>query len=128
MTTITKRWQYERGTTNRSYSKTYIGTLVTVVDGETVANSVTDQLLTLSLDVSAVKAFYIVSDQNITIETNNASTPTDTINLVANRPYEWDTDSYDSFLLTADVTAIYLTNASGSTATVYLEAVVDPSP
>ncbi len=61
--TITKRWQYERGNTNLSYSKTYTGTLVTLLDGETVADAQTDQLATLTLDVSAVKAFYLVSDQ-----------------------------------------------------------------
>ena len=59
---------------------------------------------------------------------SDGSTPADTITLVANLAYVWDTDSYDTFQLGTDVTAFYFTNASGSTATVYCYAVVDPSP
>jgi len=128
MATHTLRWEVTNNGTVRTTTKSYTGTLSVTVDGETVADSQTDQLLVMSLDVSAVKSFWMVSDQALTVETNDGTTPADTIVLVANVPYVWCTDSYDTFLLGTDVTALYLTNASGSTATLKIEAVVDPSP
>ncbi|MBC8869194.1 MAG: hypothetical protein H8E44_07240 [Planctomycetes bacterium] len=105
------------------------GTGVVLIDGETVADSVTDQVCNIDLDVSAVKSFYIVSDQNITVETNAVdATGGNTLSLIAGEPYIWHVSSLDSFLLTQDVTIAYLTNASGSTATVYCVACYDASP
>ncbi len=37
-------------------------------------------------------------------------------------------DSYHPNLLTTDITALYITNASGNAATFYLECVYDPTP
>jgi len=129
MASLTKTWAANGGGLSKSYSKEYSGTLVQLIDGETIADSVTDQQLTVAIDVSAVKGFLIVSEGGaLTVETNNGTTPDDTLVLPAGRPYEWDTDSLDSFLLTADVTDLFLTNASGAAATLYAWAVVDPSP
>ncbi len=100
-----------------------------LLDGETVATAVTDQLAVAALDVSAVKSFILISDKAISFETNATNhAGGNIITLKANVPYVWNTDSYDTFQLTADVTAIYLTNASGATATVYCWANWDPSP
>jgi len=81
----------------------------------------------MTIDVSQLKAIYILSDQNITLETNSGSAPADTLNLLANVPYVWHTGSYFTNLLTTDVTASYWTNASGSVANVNIELVVDPT-
>lgn len=95
---------------------------------ESVANGQTDYEINVDLDVSAVKSFYLVSTQDVTFETNNGATPDDTISLLADVPYVWTEESYDSFLLTVDVTSIFITNASGSAATITLEAIYDPTP
>lgn len=96
--------------------------------GETIADGQTNKQLSFTLDVSAVKSFFMVSDQDVTFETNDGSSPDDTIALKAGVPYVWNTDSYDAFLLGTDVTAIFITNASGETATLEIRAVQDPSP
>lgn len=96
--------------------------------GETIADGQTNKQLSFTLDVSAVKSFFMVSDQDVTFETNDGSSPDDTIALKADVPYVWNTDSYDAFLLGTDVTAIFITNASGETATLEIRAVQDPSP
>lgn len=93
-----------------------------------VPDSTTDQLVDLALNVSEIKAVYIVSDQDLTLETNDGSTPDDTLSLVAGVPYVWHENSYYSNLLITDITALYLTNASGATATLELEAVYDSTP
>ena len=86
-----------------------------------IPDSTTDQEVVMSLDVSAVKGCYIVCDQAVTIETNDGTTPDQTLILKAGVPYEWDTDSYDTFKFTDDITALYVTNASGATASLQIE-------
>lgn len=101
---------------------------VALIDGETVATAETDYEINFDLDVSACKSFYLESDQDVTFETNDGTTPDNTISLLANEPYVWQTNSYDSFLLDTDVTSVFITNASGSTATIYCVALFDATP
>jgi len=101
---------------------------VALIDGETVVTASTDYEINFDLDVSACKSFYLESDQNVTFETNDGTTPADTIALLANKPYVWHVDSYDAFLLGTDVTSVFITNASGSTATIYCVALFDATP
>lgn len=84
--------------------------------------------ISVAIDVSAVKSFFVVSSQDVILETNSASAADDTINLVAGVPYVWNIDSYDTFKLGTDVTSIHITNSSGSAATIQLEAIVDATP
>lgn len=95
---------------------------------ETIADSTTDGLINFTLDVSQLQSIYIVSDADITIETNDGSSPADTLSLVAGVPYVWHADSYHTCLLTTDITALYVTNASGGSARLQIEALHDPTP
>lgn len=92
-----------------------------------VADSVTDGLHAMVLDVTQVKSVIITSNKAVTLEFNNSGVGVPEIVLVANMPYLWTTNSYDSLILTADVTALYITNASGSTAKVQIRALIDPT-
>lgn len=97
---------------------------------EPVAADQTDWTIAFTLDVDACVAFYMVCDVEITVETNNGGAPVDTIVLVAGVPYIWYTTNYDSFLLTTDVTALFVTTAA-SPATVRnlkIRAVYNPHP
>ncbi|NQT40316.1 MAG: hypothetical protein HQ581_22675 [Planctomycetes bacterium] len=112
---------------NKEISYTQAG--VNLIDGETVADSETDFEINFDLDVSACVSFYLESDQDVTFETNSGAAADDTIALKANEPYVWHTQSYDSFLLGTDITAsVFITNASGSTATIYCVALYDVTP
>ena len=85
--------------------------------------------VTFAADVSAMKGLYIQSDQDLTIETNSGSTPTDTLALKANTPVVWSSNSVHSNPLTADVTAnIFVTNSSGSAAALEIRKLEDPTP
>ncbi len=109
---------------NDDVSNTQAG--VALIDGETVATAETDYELAFDLDVSLCKSFYLVSDQDVTLETNAIdATGGNTIALLAGIPYLWHATSYDSFLLTLDVSVMYITNASGATATIYCIALFD---
>ena len=93
----------------------------------TVADAETDYEVDIDIDVSQVKSFLIISDKAITLETNNGTTPDDTLVLVANKPYDWDANSYDTFKLTTDVTSFFFTNASGADADVKIRLLIDPT-
>jgi len=108
-------------------SKTYSGDAESKLE-VAIADSVTDQQVNVAIDVTAVKSILMTSDQDLTVETNDGTTPTDTINLIAGVPYLWTTDQYFTNLLTADVTALYLTNSSGATANFDMECVYDSTP
>lgn len=95
---------------------------------ETVADSVTDKEVACVLDVSEIKSIYISSDQDLLLETNINDGSVDVISLKAGIPYIWHTDAYFVNILDTDVTKLFLTNASGSTANFELRCVIDPTP
>ncbi len=110
---------------------------VALLDGEPVADSATNFVVAFVLDVSAVKSFYLNSDQDVLLDTNldapNPGVDGDVISLKANVPYQWHApagvvnDAYDTFLLGVDVTDFRFTNASGSTANIDCVALYDAS-
>lgn len=112
---------------NVTGSKAYSGGGRSTLD-TTVADSVSDQLAVISIDVSVIQSIIILSTQNLTLETNSGGSPIDTIALKANVPYVWNTDQYFTNTLDTDVTAMYLTNASGSSADFKLECIYDDTP
>lgn len=128
MATLTIQEAVASGSSNISKTNELTGGLVTLIDGEQVATAQTDVLFSVTIDVSQVKGFYLVSDKSITFETNDSGAPTNTISLVANIPYVWYTNKYDTFKLTSDVTGVYITNASGATATIYMFVILDVTP
>lgn len=80
---------------------------------EDIASSQTDKLVAMSLDVSAVVAFYALASVDMQLETNATNhAGGNIISLKANIPYVWYTNKYDAFLLTADVTALYVTTTT----------------
>ena len=87
----------------------------------------TDMLVATVIDVSQLKSILLLSDRDLTIETNSASVPDDTIALKAGVPYIWNTNSYDACLLTADVTALYVTLVGVVAATLKIRGLIDPT-
>ena len=95
---------------------------------EAIPDESTDLQINIAIDVSEIASVFILASVDMTLETNSGADPDDTISLVAGVPYCWDTDSYDSCLLTEDIAALFLTNASGGAGTLRLECVYDPTP
>lgn len=84
----------------------------------TVANGQTDKEVVCAVDYSQLAGIVLVSDQAVTFETNDGGAAADTIALVANVPHLWITGSPQANGITEDVTAGFVTNASGSSARV----------
>jgi len=122
---VKRGWAFEGESIDREETLTG-GQLVTI--DEDIPDSTTDDLVALTLDVSQIQAIFITSNQAITLETNNGSAPDDTITLAANGCVIWTTaDGATLRPLQTDVTALYVTNASGSTATLRCRFLVDPT-
>ncbi len=93
-----------------------------------VANGQTDKEVVLAIDVSQLKAIFIASNAAVLVQTNSGSAPDDEITLAANVPYIWMVGSADACLIQADVTKIYVTNASGGAATIQIRVLQDGTP
>lgn len=115
------------GTTTNEEINTFTDAAQILID-EAIPDSSTDLLIALVLDVSEIAAVFIVSDQALTLEFNNSTTGVPQIDLVAGVPYIWHANSYFTNLLTTDITALYATNASGSTANLKFRVVYDSTP
>lgn len=111
-----------------SSSKTYSSegqTGVTV----SVPDESTDLQVVFAIDFSQVKSIVIQADGgDLTLETNSGSAADDTLALTDGSPYIWNEDSLDTLLITADVTALYLTNASGAAVTFQIDVIYDSTP
>lgn len=124
--TITREWDGDD--TKLSQSKAVTNELRANVS-ISIADGLTDKLVAWAIDISQLKALHIQSDQDITIETNNpagtSAAADDTLTLLANQPISWQTGDVMDHPFTADITQIYVTNASGSAAQLEIRALVD---
>ncbi len=95
---------------------------------ETIPGAATDLQLTCPIDVSSLKSLMIKCDRAIQIETNSGSAPDDVIHVAANNMISWDSLNGQDCPLTVDVTSIFVTLASGASATLVICTVQDATP
>src|SRR5689334_9529881 len=99
---------------------------------EAIPDGTTNGLVAFAMDVSQLKALFIKSDVAMTIKTNSSGSPVNTITLAANTPFVWaqgDPALRDTgnTAITTDITALYVTNASGNNGTLQIRALYDPT-
>jgi hypothetical protein len=105
-----------------------VGATVTV--DESVATGETNKQVTASVPSSGLKTFTITSDQDVTIKTNSSGSPQETFTIKANKPLAWITGGGggQASPIAGPVTALFVTNSSGSAARIQLLAGYDPTP
>ena len=94
---------------------------------EPIPDESTDLPVALALNVTQCKGYYFVADQDLTLETNSGSAPADTVNLLAGKPLVWHPDCYLANKFGTNITALYVTNASGAETRLKAEIIVDPT-
>lgn len=101
-----------------------------VTQSFTVADSATDEQRTLNIDVSEMQLVFIVSDQDILMEWNDAAGAQGSIALQANVPFveKLAADQYHTAKMAIDVTDLYFTNTSGSTANISIVVIQNNTP
>ncbi len=93
-----------------------------------VALDASDLLVNIPIDITELKGFLLLADQDLTLEINHATTPDQTINLTANVPIIWHANSVHANPLDQDVTTIYITNGSGVATTLKIRVLQDSTP
>lgn len=95
---------------------------------DSTVTATTDKQYNCAVDVSGLTGFFLISTYAITVETNSGSAADYTWTLVANVPQFWFTGTGGTNPLSDDITALYVTNASGSTAQYSFFFIGDNSP
>ena len=90
-----------------------------------ITDATTDELVAIAFAVAKLKSIIIKSDQDITVETNDGATPIDTINVKKAMAFQWIEGEERANPFGTDVTAFFITNASGFTAKVEIEVLYD---
>lgn len=121
--TITVSWSRAGEAVSNSVATTASGEVT--IDEDIAANQTNFQI-NCAIDVSALKSLMIVADEACTVETNNGTTPDDTLTLLADTPLFWYTGCGHDNPLTVDVTALYVTNTTACNLQVY--ALQDATP
>lgn len=100
---------------------------------ESIPAATTDQLVAFAMDVSQLKGLFIVSDKDLLVQTNDGTTPINTITLAAGVPFVWvngDAPLRDTAgaVITTDITRLYATNADATNAALLqVRALYDPT-
>ena len=86
----------------------------------------TDTLVNIAFPYANVKAYYLYSSTDATLETNSSSSPSQTITLAAGVPKVWIEGGDGTNVFTANVTKFYLTNVANTVFTAIVA--YDPTP
>lgn len=125
--TLTSTWENAEGRI-LTRSNPYVGGSQGPGLDESIPDEASDLLVNFALDFSSLQSFYLVSDQVLTIKTNDSGAPDDTFVLVANEPLVWHAGSLHDNPVTVDITKLYVSNASGSAAALKWEILTNPTP
>lgn len=100
---------------SRSHERSFPGE---INKSSTLANGATHTLVPVTITRANMGMIFISSSVDITLKTNSTSTPDTTLTIKAGRPLVWDDEDgyFTNPFTAADITAIYLSNASGQTA------------
>lgn len=122
---ITRTWSRGNDQITRTESVT-VEAEITI--DTSVAASTSDALHAFVLDVSQAKTIFLLSSQDLTVETNSSSAPAATVSLKAGIPRQWSTGSGETNPFgSTDVTALYLTNGTLAAADVQIRVGFDPT-
>jgi hypothetical protein len=123
--TMTRTWKGNGGSITLSGKTELVDSQENNLDQQ-VTNGTTDLSVAYSLVRSKCTSLFIVSNADLTLKTNSSGSPDDTYALLAGIPLAWDEDNYLGLPFGADITTLYLTNASGQNATLKIRVLQHP--
>jgi len=77
----------------------------------------TNQAVPITFPFANIQACVLDSSQNLTVLTNSTTTPGNTINLKGTKALDWGTDYVAAKPFSADVTVMYVSNATATDST-----------
>ena len=94
----------------------------------TLTASEANKEVAIAFDTADLISIYILSTQDVTLETNSSSAADDTITIKAGRPFFWQKDTGVDNPFSANVTTTFLTNGAASAADVQIRILKDGTP
>lgn len=101
---------------------------------ETIPSGSTNLALGAScaIDVSQLKLLYIVSDQDLVLETNSGGSPVNVFTLAAGVPFAWHSGmpalrDTAGTAVTTDITGLFATVAGATDAILQIRTLIDPT-
>lgn len=94
---------------------------------EAVPTPSTALQIACDVDVSQMVSCFLMCDQAVTVQTNSSGSPDETFALAANVPYMWSTDAPFTNKFATDLANLYITNSSGTAATLDAIFLTDPT-
>ncbi len=113
--TWTKGIKNDSGTSVIAETEIVTGTAEINLRETVTASGSLDVIVTIDKD--AIQSFYIKSNVELTMETNDDGTPDQTIVLEANVAFDWKTTDLAALPITVDITKLTFTNAELTDAT-----------
>ena len=104
------------------------GTGRSSISQESITTGTTNQQLLVAFPVSGLKSLIIYSTYDVTLKINSSGTPDQTLSIQAGEALIWRTGGYYTCPIDQAVTTMYVSNSSGSTATLDIEAIYDATP
>ena len=97
---------------------------------ESIPAASTNLPVAFAVDSDAILSLGIYRDKALTLKPISSGSTTDTIALAAGQLIVWGSDqsTLSEMVFTADVTALYVTNAGASAATLRIEVLTDVTP
>jgi hypothetical protein len=95
---------------------------------EAIADGSTDLQVACAFALTGLQAFLLVSDQALTVKTNNSGAPQETLAIAAGKPLIYLPGTGAPALFAGAVTALFVTNASGATAALKVRVLHDSTP
>lgn len=124
---ITTTWE-NVGANERVDAETTVTADGAVIADIAVAADAEDAQADLSIVAAQLKSLYIKSTTGVTIKTNDAETPDDTITLLAGQALQWDENSPHANPFSADVTALYITENDSADGELTIRSLQDFTP
>jgi len=92
---------------------------------ETIPALASDLAIALAFDKDKLESVVIEATTTMTLETNSASVPGDSIIVAANTPLVWQKNLHHENPFSEDVTGLFVTSTDGGTLTINL--LIDPT-
>ena len=88
----------------------------------------TNKEVALAFTMAGLSLIWISTDQTVLMETNDGTSPDDAYTITADKPFIWYQGCGWDLPFSADVEALFFTNAGGVAAAVKIRGIADATP
>lgn len=122
------RFEYDDGVAKHPAATAAISADADEKRSLSIPDATTDQQVDIAFNDARLKSIWISSSQTITVKTNSAGTPQETFTIEPGHPLLWTEKMPIANPFAGNVTAMFVSNASGAQADVEIRVGHDSTP